>query len=250
VLTCSKASSGKTTLLNALSTSIAGDERIVTIEEAAELELQQDHVCRLECIGSGEKLMSLRDLIRHAVRMRPDRLIVGEVRGGEALDMLQALNTGHAGAMTTIHANGPRDALSRLETLVLMAGIDLPVRAVRQQIRGAIAVVVHVGRLADGSRKVLGIAEVTGLDDQTIGLQEVFVSEAAGGGGGGRTRMVPTNIRPQIMDKIYRHEIAPPELGRIFPRNWAASPAIGRRSVSSAEITSGIPLRDRRLGSA
>ena len=243
-------SSGKTTLLNALSTSIAEDERIVTIEEAAELQLQQDHVCRLECVGSGEKLMSLRDLVRHAVRMRPDRLIVGEVRGGEALDMLQALNTGHAGAMTTIHANSPRDALSRLETLVLMAGIDLPVRAVRQQIRGAITIVVHVGRLSDGSRRVLSIAEVTGLDDQTIGLQEVFVSEAAGGSGGGRTRLIPTNIRPQIMDKIYRLEIAPAELARVFPRNSAASPAIGRRSVSSAETAGGVPLRDRRLGSA
>jgi pilus assembly protein CpaF len=243
-------SSGKTTLLNALSTSIAGDERIVTIEEAAELQLQQDHVCRMECIGSGETLMSLRDLVRHAVRMRPDRLIVGEVRGGEALDMLQALNTGHAGAMTTIHANSARDALSRLETLVLMAGIDLPVRAVRQQIRGAITIVVHVGRLVDGSRKVLSIAEVTGLDDQTIGLQEVFVSEAAGGSGGGRTRLIPTNIRPQIMDKIYRMELDPPELGRIFPKSSAASPAIGRRSVNSAEISGGVPLRDRRLGSA
>ena len=243
-------SSGKTTLLNALSTSIAGDERIVTIEEAAELQLPQDHVCRMECLGSGETLMSLRDLVRHAVRMRPDRLIVGEVRGGEALDMLQALNTGHAGAMTTIHANSARDALSRLETLVLMAGIDLPVRAVRQQIRGAITIVVYVGRLVDGSRKVLSIAEVTGLDDQTIGLQEVFVSEAAAGSGGGRTRLIPTNIRPQIMDKIYRMALDPPELRRIFPKSSAASPAIGRRSVNSTEISGGVPLRDRRLGSA
>jgi len=239
-------SSGKTTLLNALSTCITDDERIVTIEEAAELQLQQDHVCRLECIGSGEKVMSLRDLVRHAVRMRPDRLIVGEVRGGEALDMLQALNTGHAGAMTTIHANSARDALSRLETLVLMAGLDLPVRAVRQQIRGAISLVVHVGRLADGSRRVLSIAEVTGIDDQTIGLQEIFVSEAAGGSGAGRTRLVPTNIRPQIMDKIYRLDIAPTELSRIFPRNTAAVPVSGRRSVNSAE-SSGVPARDRRL---
>jgi pilus assembly protein CpaF len=238
-------SSGKTTLLNALSTCIAGDERIVTIEEAAELQLQQDHVCRLECIESGETAMSLRDLVRHAVRMRPDRLIVGEVRGGEALDMLQALNTGHTGAMTTIHANSPRDALSRLETLVLMAGLDLPMRAVRQQIRGAIGIVVHVGRLADGSRKVMSIAEVTGLDDQTIGLQEVFVSEAAAGSGGGRTRLVPTNIRPQIMDKIHRLGIAPAELGRVFPKSSVASPASGRRS--DAAVSSGLPQRDRRL---
>jgi len=147
----------------------------------------------------------------------------------------------------TDDANSPRDALSRLETLVLMAGIDLPVR-VRQQIRGAITIVVHAGRLADGSRKVLGIAEVTGLDDQTIGLQEVFVSEAAGGLGGGRTRLIPTNIRPQIMDKIYRLDIAPPELARVFPRNSAATPVSGRRSLNSAEIAGGATLRDRRLG--
>jgi pilus assembly protein CpaF len=238
-------SSGKTTLLNALSTCIAGDERIVTIEEAAELQLQQDHICRLECVASGDKVMSLRDLVRHAVRMRPDRLIVGEVRGGEALDMLQALNTGHNGAMTTIHANSARDALSRLETLVLMAGLDLPVRAVRQQIRGAVTMVVHVGRLVDGSRRVLSIAEVTGLDDQTIGLQEVFVSEAAGGSGAGRTRLRPTNIRPQIMDKIYRLDIASPELSQIFPKNSAASPPSVRRA--DAGPSSGVPIRDRRL---
>jgi len=238
-------SSGKTTLLNALSACIAGDERIVTIEEAAELQLQQDHICRLECVATGDKVMSLRELVRHAVRMRPDRLIVGEVRGGEALDMLQALNTGHNGAMTTIHANSARDALSRLETLVLMAGLDLPVRAVRQQIRGAITVVVHVGRLVDGSRRVLSIAEVTGLDDQTIGLQEVFVSEAVGGSGAGRTRLRATNIRPQIMEKIYRLDIAPPELSQIFPRSSTASPVNARRS--DAASSSGVPVRDRRL---
>jgi len=169
------------------------------------------------------------------------------VRGGEALDMLQTLNTGHTGAMTTIHANSPRDALSRLETLVLMAGLDLPVRAVRQQIRGAVTLVVHVGRLADGSRKVLSIAEITGLDDQTIGLQEIFVSEAAGGNGVGRTRLAPTNIRPQIMDKIHRLGITPPELTRLYPKNSAASQVSGRRAVSSAESAGGIPVRDRRL---
>jgi pilus assembly protein CpaF len=240
-------SSGKTTLLNALSTCIAGDERIVTIEEAAELRLQQDHVCRLECIPAGDKVMTLRGLVRHAVRMRPDRLIVGEVRGGEALDMLQALNTGHTGAMTTIHANSPRDALSRLETLVLMAGLDLPLRAVRQQIRGAITLVVHLGRQVDGSRRVLAIAELTGLDDQTIALQELFVSEtAAGGGAEGRTRLTPTGIRPQIIDKIYRLGVAAPELGRIFPKNTAASPVSGRRSVTAVDREGGAPVRDRR----
>src|SRR5256886_7361624 len=137
-------SSGKTTLLNALATSIPEDERIVTIEEAAELRLPQGHVCRLESIPAGERVTTLRQLVRHAVRMRPDRLLVGEVRSGEALDMLQAINTGHDRAIITVHANRPRDALSRLETLVLMAGLDLPVRAIRQQISGAINVIVHV----------------------------------------------------------------------------------------------------------
>jgi pilus assembly protein CpaF len=239
-------SSGKTTLLNALSTCIPGDERIVTIEEAAELRLPQGHVCRLECIPAGEKVMTLRQLVRHAVRMRPDRLVVGEVRGGEALDMLQAMNTGHDGAMSTIHANSPRDALSRLETLVLMAELDLPVRAIRQQVRGAINLVVHVGRLADGRRKVLSIAELTGFDDHTIGMQELFVSEATSGATPGRTRLMPTGIRPQIMDKIYKLGVAPPELGRLYPRNSASIAVSGRRVATPVENQGGVPARDRR----
>jgi pilus assembly protein CpaF len=239
-------SSGKTTLLNALSTCIPGDERIVTIEEAAELRLPQGHVCRLECIPAGERVMTLRQLVRHAVRMRPDRLIVGEVRGGEALDMLQAMNTGHDGAMSTIHANSPRDALSRLETLVLMAGIDLPVRAIRQQVRGAINLVVHVGRLFDGRRKVLSIAELTGFDDHTIAMQELFVSEATGSASQGRTRLMPTGIRPQIMDKIYQLGVVAPELAHLYPKNPAAIAASGRRAATTAENESGLPPRDRR----
>jgi pilus assembly protein CpaF len=241
-------SSGKTTLLNALSTCIPGDERIVTIEEAAELRLPQGHVCRLECIPAGEKVMTFRQLVRHAVRMRPDRLVVGEVRGGEALDMLQAMNTGHDGAMSTIHANSPRDALSRLETLVLMAGLDLPVRAIRQQVRGAINLVVHVGRLADGRRKVLSIAEITGFDDHTISMQEVFVSEATSGAAPGRTRLMPTGIRPQIMDKIYQLGAAAPELSRLYPRNPANIAVSGRRTPATVENQGGIPARDRRQG--
>ena len=239
-------SSGKTTLLNALATCIPNDERIVTIEEAAELRLPQGHVCRLECIPAGEKMMTLRQLVRHAVRMRPDRLVVGEVRGGEALDMLQAMNTGHDGAMSTIHANSPRDALSRLETLVLMAGLDLPVRAIRQQIRGAINLVVHLGRLADGRRKVLSIAELTGLDDQTIALQELFLSEATGGVAAGRTRLTPTGIRPQIMDKIYQLGVAAPELGRLYPKNSAGIAVSGRRTTTAVQDEGGVPARDRR----
>src|SRR3989449_4880375 len=198
-------SSGKTTLLNGLGSCIAGDERIVTIEEAAELRLQQDHICRLESLPGTEKAVTLRQLVRHAVRMRPDRVIVGEGRGGEALDMLQAMNTGHEGAMTTIHANSPRDALSRLETLVLMAGIELPVRAIRQQIYGALNLVVHLGRMPDGSRKVLSIAELTGFDDQTIALQDLFVSEsAAGDGARGWGRLPPPPPPPRIVRTIPR----------------------------------------------
>jgi pilus assembly protein CpaF len=239
-------SSGKTTLLNALATCIPEDERIVTIEEAAELRLPQGHVCRLECIQAGEKTMTLRQLVRHAVRMRPDRLIVGEVRGGEALDMLQAMNTGHDGAMSTIHANSPRDALSRMETLMLMAGLDLPVRAIRQQLRGALNLLVHVGRLADGRRKVLSIAELTGFDDQTIALQELFVSEATGGAVPGRTRLTPTGIRPQLMDKIYQRGIEVPELSRLFPKNSAAIADSGRRPATTTQTDGGFPTRDRR----
>src|SRR5207245_7802169 len=144
-------SSGKTTLLNALATCIPNDERIVTIEEAAELRLPQGHVCRLECIPAGEKMMTLRQLVRHAVRMRPDRLVVGEVRGGEALDMLQAMNTGHRGSLTTAHANSAAHSLMRIETMALMGGIDLPLEAIREQIRRGIEVVVHQERDASGN---------------------------------------------------------------------------------------------------
>src|SRR6266550_6949165 len=239
-------SSGKTTLLNALATCIPGDERIVTIEEAAELRLPQGHVCRLESIPAGERVTTLRQLVRHAVRMRPDRLLVGEVRSGEALDMLQAMNTGHDGALSTVHANSPRDALSRLETLVLMAGLDLPVRAIRQQISGAINVIVHVGRLADGSRKVLSIGELTGFEDPTIALQPLFVSEATGGGAQGRTRLTPTGIRPQIMDKIHRLGVAAPELGRLYPKNSGPVAVSGRRAATATMNDGGVPPRDRR----
>jgi pilus assembly protein CpaF len=239
-------SSGKTTLLNALATSIPEDERIVTIEEATELRLPQGHVCRLECIQAGEKTMTVRQLVRHAVRMRPDRLIVGEVRGGEALDMLQAMNTGHDGAMSTIHANSPKDALSRMETLMLMAGLDLPVRAIRQQLRGALNLLVHVGRLADGRRKVLSIVELTGFDDQTIALQELFVSEATGGAVPGRTRLMPTGIRPQMMDRIYQRGVEARELSRLFPKSTSTIADSGRRPAGATQANGGFPTHDRR----
>jgi len=169
--------SGKTTLLNALSSAIPEDERIVTIEDAAELRLQKPHVVRLESRppnAEGEGAIPIRRLVMNALRMRPDRIVVGECRGGEALDMLQAMNTGHDGSMTTVHANSPRDALGRLETLVLMAGMDLPIRVVREQIRSAVHLIVQQARLADGSRKVISITEVTGMEGELLTTQELF----------------------------------------------------------------------------
>jgi len=198
--------SGKTTFLNVLSGFIPNDERIITIENAAELQLRQEHVVTLETRppnieGKGE--VTMRDLVINALRMRPDRIIVGEVRGGEALDMLQAMNTGHDGSLTTLHANSPRDALSRLETMVLMAGIEIPVKAIRQQIASALDLIIHMERLRDGSRKVVQITEVQGMEGDTIVLQDIFVFEQMGIENGkiiGRLR--PTGIRPKFMDKI------------------------------------------------
>ena len=175
--------SGKTTLLNILAGYIPSDERIVTIEDAAELRLYQPNLVSLEsrpanAEGKGE--ISIRDLVRNSLRMRPDRIVVGECRGGEALDMLQAMNTGHDGSLTTVHANTPRDALSRLEVMVLMAGMDLPVAAIRQQISSAIDVIVQQSRLSDGSRKITHVVEVTGMENQTIQMQEIFHYQQAG----------------------------------------------------------------------
>jgi len=172
--------SGKTTLLNILSGYIPATERVVTIEDAAELHLHQEHVVRLETLlpnVSGEGGVTIRDLVRNALRMRPDRIVVGEVRGGEALDMLQAMNTGHSGSLTTVHANSPRDAISRLETLVLMAGYDLPVRVVRQQIASAVDLIVQQTRLKDGSRKITQITEIVGMEGDTIVLSDLFKFE-------------------------------------------------------------------------
>ena len=168
--------SGKTTFLNVLSSFLPERERIVTIEDAAELLLNQPHVVRLESRppnveGTGE--IRIRDLFRNALRMRPDRIIIGECRGAEALDMLQAMNTGHDGSLTTIHANSQRDALSRIETMVLMAGFDLPVRAIREQIASALDLVVHTARLRDGSRKVIGVSEVVGMEGEIVTMQEI-----------------------------------------------------------------------------
>ena len=177
ILVAGGTGAGKTTMLNVLSSFIPADERIVTIEDAAELQLRQPHVVRLESRppnieGRGE--ITIRDLVRNALRMRPDRIVVGEVRGGEALDMLQAMNTGHDGSLTTVHANSPRDALSRLETMVLMAGVDLPMRAIREQISSAIDLIVHQSRLKDGTRRLTHITEVVGMEGDVITLQDIF----------------------------------------------------------------------------
>lgn len=207
--------SGKTTLLNILSAFIPNDERIITIEDTAELQLRQDHVVRLEARppnieGVGE--VTIRDLVRNALRMRPDRIIVGECRGGEALDMLQAMNTGHEGSMTTIHANNPREALSRLETMVLMAGMDLPVRAIREQIAGAIDIIVHMARLRDGSRKVMQISEITGMEGDVITMQDLFVFEHEGFDEMGRIRgrLRPTGLRPKCYERFAERGIRLP----------------------------------------
>jgi pilus assembly protein CpaF len=199
---------GKTTLLNVLSGFIPDDERIVTIEDAVELQLHQRHVIRLESRPSnveGRGEVSIRDLVRNSLRMRPDRIIVGEARGGEALDMLQAMNTGHEGSLTTVHANTPRDALSRLETMVLMAGVDLPSRAIREQIAAAFDLIVHITRMRDGSRRITDIAEVVGMEGDTITIQEIFTFDyKAGFDEDGRFAGVvsPTGIRPRFSDHL------------------------------------------------
>lgn len=198
--------SGKTTLLNILSGFVPANERIVTIENAAELQLRQDHVVRLESRppnieGKGE--ITIRDLVINSLRMRPDRIIVGEVRGGEALDLMQAMNTGHDGSMSTLHSNSPRDTIARLETMCLMAGMDLPVRAVREQIASAIHLICHQDRMRDGSRKITRIAEVQGMEGNVVTMSDIFVFEQTGLENGHiRGRIKPTGLRPKNMDRI------------------------------------------------
>jgi pilus assembly protein CpaF len=198
--------SGKTTLLNVLSSFIPSDERIITIENAAELQLRQEHVVTLESRpanieGRGE--ITIRDLVINALRMRPERIIVGECRGGETLDMLQAMNTGHEGSMTTAHANTPRDALARIETMCLMAGMDLPIRAIREQMASAVDLIVQQERMRDGTRKVTTVTEVSGMEGDVITMTDIFVFEQTGTENGriiGRLR--PSGLRPKFMDKI------------------------------------------------
>jgi septum site-determining protein MinD len=215
--------SGKTTLLNVLSSFIPEDDRIVTIEDAAELQLRQPHIVRLESRpanieGVGE--VKIRDLVKNSLRMRPDRIVVGECRGAEAVDMLQAMNTGHDGSLTTVHANSPRDALARLETLVMFAGLDLPSRAIREQIMSAIHIIVQVSRLSDGSRRILSVCEVSGMEAQTITMQEVFAFKQTGVDANRKVlgTFGPTGFVPKFVSRLG-------ELGIELPRNVVASPA-------------------------
>jgi pilus assembly protein CpaF len=212
--------SGKTTLLNAMSAFIDNRERIVTIEDSAELQLQQQHVVRLETRppnieGKGE--IAQRDLVKNALRMRPDRIIVGEVRSGEAFDMLQAMNTGHDGSMTTVHANTARDALARVEQMVGMAGLDMPARSVRAQIASAIHVVIQIARLADGRRKLVSLAELTGMEGDVVTMQEIFHFRQTGMSAEGHVqgKFEATGIRPRFLDQVAVHGLTlPAELFR------------------------------------
>jgi pilus assembly protein CpaF len=208
--------SGKTTLLNVLSSFIPEDERILTIEDAAELQLTQRHVVSLETAppipgGNGEEgRLVIRDLVKGALRMRPDRIVVGECRGGEALDMLQAMNTGHDGSLTTVHANSPRDAVSRLETLCLMAGMDMPLSVIRRQIASAVNLFIQQARLKDGSRKIVQITEVQGMEGENITLQDIFVYRTPGQTGSGYSHagggtLEPTGFRPNFEDQLKEH---------------------------------------------
>jgi pilus assembly protein CpaF len=208
--------SGKTTTLNVLSGFIPPDERVVTVEDAAELQLHQAHVVRLESRpanveGRGE--VSIRDLVRNALRMRPDRIVVGEVRDGAALDMLQAMNTGHDGSLTTVHANTPRDSVARLETMVMMAGMDLPIRAIREQIASAVDLIVQVARLRDGSRRITHVTEVVGMEGDVVTLQDLFVYDhRAARDEQGRPRgvLVSTGLRPRFLEELAAHDVTLP----------------------------------------
>src|SRR5437660_1796950 len=223
ILVSGGTSSGKTTLLNVMSGYIPSDERIVTIEDAAELQLQQRHVARLESFpssGEGTPEITLRDLVISSLRMRPDRLIVGEVRGPEALDMLQAMNTGHHGPRTPLHADKARDALARIETLVMMAGYDFVPKAIRSQIASAFNVVIHLERMRDGTRKVVQISEITGMDEDVISMQDIFRFTRTGMDAQGRVLggFAAASLRPRILDRLTDLGLEmPPEIARVFP---------------------------------
>jgi pilus assembly protein CpaF len=215
--------SGKTTLLNILSGFIPGDERIVTIENAAELQLRQQHVVRLESRPSnieGRGEITIRDLVINSLRMRPDRIVVGEVRGGEALDLIQAMNTGHDGSLGTAHSNSPRDTIARLETMVLMAGMDLPIKAIREQIASAVHLIVHQDRMRDGTRKITRVTEVQGMEGDVVTMSDIFVFEQTGMENSKIIgRLKPTGLRPKYIDKIIDAGIQlPPQIFGIGAR--------------------------------
>ena len=232
---------GKTTNLNVLSSFIPDGERVITIEDSAELQLQQPHVINLEARpanAEGQGEVRIRDLVKNALRMRPDRIIVGECRSGEALDMLQAMNTGHEGSMTTVHSNSPRDALSRLETMVLMAGFDLPVKAIREQIASAIDIIMHVDRLPDGRRVVTAVTEVQGLEGETILLQDIFKFRFLPGTERGKPsgELAATGLRPKFMDKLIEREIeVPASAFRAPAQTRQATTTVTRRKVRVPE---------------
>jgi pilus assembly protein CpaF len=224
VLVSGGTGAGKTTTLNVLSMFVSHDERVITIEDAAELRLHQPHVVRLEyrppnIEGRGE--VSIRDLVRNALRMRPDRIVVGEVRGAETLDMLQAMNTGHDGSMSSVHSNSPRDALSRLETMTLMAGMDLTVRAVREQIAAGLDLIIHQTRMKDGTRRVTYVTEVVGMEGDVITLQDIFLFDYSTGTdqyGRYLGQLKPTGLRPTFLDKMEDHGIHVP--ASLLAPNW------------------------------
>ena len=221
--------SGKTTLLNVMSSFIPADERIVTVEDSAELQLGQPHIVRLETRPpniEGEGEVAIRDLVKNSLRMRPDRIVVGECRGAEAVDMLQAMNTGHDGSLTTIHSNSPRDCLARLETLVMFAGLELPSKAIREQVASAIQIIVQLNRLSDGSRRVTQISEITGMEGQTITLQDIFIfkQDALGGDGKVQGRFLPTGFVPRFVKDLEARGIA-------LPQGIFAAPGTGGRAI-------------------
>jgi len=228
---------GKTTLLNILGDFVPPDERIVTIEDAAEIRLSQPHVVRMESRPAnieGAGHIGIRELVRNALRMRPDRIVVGEVRGGEALDMLQAMNTGHEGSLTTIHSNSPRDALTRLDTMVMMAGYDLPVRAIRQQVAAALDLVIQIARFGDGSRRITHISEIQGMEGDIITLQDIFRYSFAEGGSASATSsgiLKPTGLRPKVIEKLQDKGVDLP--ARLF-RPKTEQPAAPARLLSAA----------------
>jgi pilus assembly protein CpaF len=217
--------SGKTTTLNVLSNFIPDDEKIVTIEDVAEIQLGQEHVISLESRPPNIKgigAISIRDLVRNSLRMRPDRVIIGEVRGGEALDMLQAMNTGHYGSLATGHSNSPRDMIARLETMVLISGVDLPIKALREQIAGAIDVIIQQTRLKDGTRKIVNITEVQGMEGEIIVLQDIFSFKQEGLNSEGKIigRLVPTGVRPKFYDRLEASGIQIPSSVFIENEEW------------------------------